>query len=359
MVTAAHVGPPQIVRGEVTVPFPEMCRELISHYPKASDGRLTATARKVSIMLGNLGVESLSLARELHDPTIAGNAQVEERNDAAYEDSFAMGVKVGQQVLEAEGLEPHEVDTVYISHTMSHRLPGIGVALCRALGMRADVTLMNVSTAACAGGGLGLAYAYDRLQGFPHETVLVLCSERLTTNIRKEPTKDPVEKVYGGLFSDAAGACIVTSAAQRPGLVIEHAGQHRLDNSEDRYFVRLGSEGYRFASDKKAPLVAREVMPELRKQLRKYGRGTPEWTLLHPGSHKILDSMAMGLELDPDPKGVTRPSRESLRTGNKGGVAVLDVLRLMYANPPQSGQQGAVMALGPGVIMPWALGTWN
>ncbi|MCZ0996510.1 hypothetical protein ACH4YO_37905 [Streptomyces noursei] len=309
-------------------------------------------------MLQNLGVESLSFARELHDPTIAGTAQVEERNDAAYEDAFMMGVKAGQQALEAEGLEPHEVDTVYVSHTMSHRLPGIGVALCRALGLRPDVTLMNVSTAACAGGGLGLAYAFDRLQGFPHETVMVLVTERLTTNIRKEPTKDPMEKVYGGLFADSAGACIMTSA-QRPGLIIEHAGQYRLENSEDRYFMRLGSEGYRFASDKKALLVAREVMPELRKQLHKYGRGTPEWTLLHPGSNKILDYMAMGLELDPDPKGVTRPSRESLLTGNKGGVGVLDATWSMYDNPPKPGQQGALMTLGPGVIMPWCLGTWN
>ncbi|WP_181924107.1 hypothetical protein [Streptomyces inhibens] len=108
-----------------------------------------------------------------------------------------------------------------------------------------------MSAATCAGGGLSLVHAFNRLQGFLDDKVLVVVAEKLTTAIPRSQHRI-VEKVYGGLFADTAGACIVTSA-RRPGLVIEHAGQRRLPNSEDRYFVRLRQAGVRFASEGSRP----------------------------------------------------------------------------------------------------------
>ncbi|REK84512.1 hypothetical protein DY245_42915 [Streptomyces inhibens] len=106
---SAHVGAPHIVRGKYTVPHAEMCEELISHYPLGLDGRLTEVARKVSIMLRNLGIESLSLTRPLRSPTISGTAEVEDRNDVVFEDSLEMAAQAATQALEAEGMRPAEV----------------------------------------------------------------------------------------------------------------------------------------------------------------------------------------------------------------------------------------------------------
>lgn len=352
------VGRPYIVRGQHVTPHADVREELVSHFPLGPGKRLTEVARKVSIMLGNLRIDRLHTTQPLLSPTVSGTAKAAKRNAVAYEDCLRMAIEAGEGVLGTEGLSADQVDALFLSHTTSWRSPGIAVGVCSALGMRPEVRITEVSTAACAGGGLGLVHAYEYLRAYPDKTVLVIVTEKLSTALHRKPTKDPMEKVFNGLFSDAAVAVLV-SAKPRPGFVIEHADEYTVPDSFDRYTGFLADSGIRFLPDDQAPFVANKVMPIMLDKLREWGRGTPEWLGLHPGSHKIIDKMAMGLGIDPDEEGLTAESHRSLADGSNGGGGLLDAIRLKHQNPPAPGTEGFVMGLGPGIRVPYALCRWT
>ncbi|MFD0393362.1 hypothetical protein ACFQ3Z_16140 [Streptomyces nogalater] len=127
-----------------------------------------------------------------------------------------------------------------------------------------------------------------------------------------------------------------------------------MPNSRDRYWGTIDEQGLHFESTKAAATAAADALPYLTDWL---GERPVEWAAVHPGGPRIIDDVITGVGLDADKAG--QHSHDSLRqNGNLGGVAILDVLRRTYEDPPAPGP-GLLTAFGPGFTVAGIYGAWT
>ncbi|MBK3587361.1 PhlD [Streptomyces sp. MBT57] len=267
------------------------------------------------------------------------------RSRAAYEASRDRAVTAAQDALARSGLGPGDVDVLITSHTTSWTIPGLDVDLVGRLGLRPDVERIGLATAACVGGAHGLVHAVRALRGRARGRALVVAAEDLSTLYNpasRPPTMQDV--LYGGLFGDAAGAVIVSSAEEAGvgDVVVEDVWELVLPDSSDAYWGVVHEQGVFFDSGKEAVKAPGRVMPYLTRWLD----GRPvRWAAVHPGGPGIISGTLTGLRLDEEKAG--QHARESLAGGNLGGVALLDVLSRTMADGAAEGP-GVAVAYGPG-----------
>ncbi|MFJ6179131.1 PhlD [Streptomyces bacillaris] len=249
------------------------------------------------------------------------------------------------QALARSGLAPGDVDVLVTTHTTSWTIPGLDVDLVGRLGLRPDVERIGLATAACVGGAHGLVHAVRSLRGRGGGRALVVAAEDLSTLYLTRPGEPRMQDVlYAGLFGDAAGAAVV-SAVERAGagdLVVEDVWELVLPGSAGAYWGVIHEEGVLFDSGREATTAPGRVLPYLTGWLE--GRAVA-WAAVHPGGPGIISGTLTGLGLDEETAG--RHARDSLATGNLGGVAVLDVLERTLGEGAVSGP-GVVVGFGPG-----------
>ncbi|MFJ2112418.1 PhlD [Streptomyces sp. NPDC087850] len=269
---------------------------------------------------------------------------------------YRLGERAARDALEEAGTAPDAVDCMITLHTTAVDMPGLGVHVANTLGLRPDVLHVPVSQIGCAGGAWALAHAAELVAARSRRRVLVLAAEVLSTSYRPE---DPgqVPAMYRALFGDGAAACVVSGEWLGPGLGIQDGWTYLLPHSADRYRKMETDEGPRFASTRAAVNAVAECMPSLVGWLREAGESAwPQWTAVHPGGPRIIESVAAGLGLDSE---ALRTAWDSLRAqGNPGGPAVLDVLRRTYDDPPADGSPGLLCGWGPGFAGAAVRGLW-
>jgi predicted naringenin-chalcone synthase len=275
---------------------------------------------------------------------VARDGEMADRNAAAYGHVREMGVRAARQVLADHAVAAGDIDGVVTSHSTGLSIPGLDVHLVEDLGLSPRVARVPMTQLGCAGGAQALVQA-ARLIADGRRRVLVVVSETLST-VYQRADEEVNALIYKLLFSDSAGACLVTDEplGPGPGPVVEDTFEYWLPGSTQAYYLRVGGDGYHFDSTKEAVDAVAVVMPELMAWTP-----APDFGVIHPGGPAILDNVVKGLDVTDD---FVRHSRASLREmGNGGGVSILDVLRRTFDGPPPAdGDTGLLAAFGPGFV---------
>lgn len=353
----AHVQRPVIVNAPHRITTHELLEGIRAHTADPVTGADHPRLRVWQRYIDNSGVQYRYWSRPFDEATAAVGVAHRSRN--AFDDALAMAAQAARQALADARLEPGQVDAIVTSHTTSFTVPGLDVHLVGALGLRHDVVRMPIATMACAGGAQALIRAHGYTQAHPGARVLVVVGEVPSTIYHRSETTDE-SMMYRALFGDSGSATVVTGITPGntddlpPGLRITGTLESVLPDSLDRYWGTVDADGLHFLSTKAAARAAADALPNLRDWL---GDTAPEWVIVHPGGPGIVRDTVAGLGLDPDKAG--RHSYASLRSGNRGGSAVLDVLARTHDDPPAPGSPGVLTAYGPGFITAALRGVWG
>ncbi|MGY4958364.1 hypothetical protein [Streptomyces nigrescens] len=351
----AHLSCPRIVKGAYEVSQDEYIDMVMARFPE--EERNGVDARSARLMTSNLGVVKQHLGLPLTSPAVAGGGKVGERNEASLEVILELTERAIKQCLAEAGVNPRDIDAIFLSNVTYWGSPGIISHLIKPCGFNPDVDKTELGSVACAGGATAYAKAFDYVTAYPDRRALVVATERLSTIIHGDDT-DPMDITYGGTFGDTAGASVVSGyrADDRelikrlgPGMVITNRHEYVMPDTLHFYRSRLDERGKGFGSNKRAPEVTAEIIPKVRAWMKSKGIPDPEWMVLHPGSKRILHVMAKSFGVDPDRNGVLRRSFDSLEDANKGAVGLLDVQRRTHADPPAHEAPGVMGGVGPGV----------
>jgi predicted naringenin-chalcone synthase len=295
---------------------------------------------------GSIGVD----VRYFSDPldVVSAPTSLPQRSEAAWEHLRAHGVEAGRRALAEHGVAPEDIDILVTSHATGDRKPGLDVALIGELGLRPTVRRVPMTQHACGGGTQSLSQAVNMIAAGRGRTALVVVAETLSTTYHySDTTRESVAFKY--LFGDCGAAALVTAdrPADRACLEILDSYEMVLPGTTHYYRQRIEPDGYHFDSTKAATEATAVVMPHVVKWLLE---GDPAWTsghvIAHPGGPKILDSVEAALGCGPD---VMRHSRQSLRDGgNRGGAAVLDVIRRALGDDGLTPSTGVVVSFAPG-----------
>lgn len=361
----AHVSEPQVVPGSYPVTHPQYMNQVLSRLPKRE--RTSSHARKAQIMTNNLGVDTQYLSRPLESPVVAGGGlagehaaannedalkkRAVERAAATRTDALKMGAAAVELALAKSGVDRGDINAIVVSHVTGWGSPGLASRIREECQLNPDIDKNEMNSVACAGGAAALARAFDYVTAYPDRKVLVVVAERLSTIIHGDHT-DLMDITYGRSFSDSGAACIVSGYSEEnrkhlgPGMVITHRYEYEMPGTLDVYRGAEDHRGKEFKSDKRAPGATRDIIPEVLLWMKREGIAHPEWAALHPGSERIVQVMTEGFSFDPT---LAANSLASLREGNKGGAAVLDVFARLFAAPPAHGAPGILVGVGPGV----------
>lgn len=351
---AAHIGCPYTVEPPHKVTTSEILEEISRNNPHHTH------LDKIKEHIGNLRVDTRYFMRPLDDPTVSGNAPVEERNRVARETSRELAVAAAHGAIEKAGLTAGDIDAVVTSHTTSWQCPGLDVQLVNDLDLRPDIERTALNTSGCGGGAHALINAVHYVANplLRVNNVLVVVSEQLSTIYHQEE-RDIRHQVYKALFGDGAIGVVVSGEQRGPGIGIDVPPlTYMLRHTEDWYFGFLGADGLHFESSPKSLKGTREFAPRLRQYMNESGVGLPpDWAVVHPGGPKIIQDVGEALDLDCE--SALTHSWTSLREhGNRGGAAVLDTLAYTHASPPAHGGRGIILGYGPGHTADTLAGTW-
>ncbi|MEU9163444.1 PhlD [Streptomyces sp. NPDC048424] len=256
--------------------------------------------------------------------------------------------------LDAAGLTAEQIDALIVTSVTGWSMPNLDVHLIRSLGLRPTVRRLPISTIGCAGGLYGLIRAREQLAAQPDARILVVAAEAFSAGFQPRNTTTPA-MIYKALGGDGAAATVVTGTADvRPGPAVELHDPLELlvPDTEDNYRLTVdpttGHLG--FTSTAEAPYAILKADPHLG-AWREQTIPDPAFIVAHHGGPAILERTASVLGCD---RRQLRHSWDSLRSrGNMTSVSVLDVLARTLDDPdgPRPGQEGLMLAIGPGVTV--------
>jgi predicted naringenin-chalcone synthase len=231
--------------------------------------------------------------------------------------------------------------------------PGFDVAMIKSLSLLPSITRTNIGFMGCHGVFNALRVASALCNDQPGQDVLIASVELCSLHFRHG--WNPREVLGNALFSDGAGAAVVSSRKRSPeNWRIVAQGSFIIPDSEDAITWRVGDEGFEMTlSPKIRQLIKVFLGPWLKVWLTKQGFRIDEirsWAV-HPGGPGVLDSVEEGLGLPDD---ALKTSRKILKLfGNMSSVTVLfileEILRRKGAKPCVS------LGFGPGMTIEAAL----
>ncbi|MEV7325677.1 type III polyketide synthase [Streptomyces sp. NPDC093970] len=392
---SAFLCPPAVIHGEHTVETSQIVAEVRDRHPHAAwaprtDGIAAGTGiatRGWMLPLeaavapgggGGLGAVGSApaqdaLAREGFSPrdveraiaaleAIPAPQTVQERTAPAWEAVQSYGEHAARGALQIAALDVSDVDCLITSNSTTPALPGLDVALANRLGLRDDVMLLPATQWACVAGTRSLALAADLVAADPDRVVLVVVSEALSTTY--QPADDTLESlIVRLLFADTAVAAVVTGR-RRPesALRLDAAWHHTLPGTQDLHRLDTRADGTHFVMDRRGPRAVQETVTAMWEWLRlRYrddaGSWHPDVLLAHPGGTRVLEYMEQTMP-DTWPGGLLEFSRDSYRSGNRGGAAVFDIMRRAYDAGQQPGGRTVLYAAAPGLSATALEGEW-
>ncbi|WP_028803771.1 polyketide synthase [Streptomyces sp. 142MFCol3.1] len=391
----AYLSPPAVVHGEHSVQTDQILAEVRSRHPQAPwlpriDGIAASTgissrgwmlplntavapssgsglrtpgigpAREALIRggLSDRHVERAIAALE----AIPAPQTIQERTAPAWAAVQTYAERAAREALGIAGLDTADVDCLITSHSTTPALPGLDLSLLNLLPLRGDVLLLPASQWACIAGTRSLALATDLVAVDPGRVVLVVISEALSTTY--QPADDTLESlIVRLLFADTAVATVVTGRPRTESILrLDAAWHHTLPGTTDLHRLDTRSDGTHFVMDRRGPRAVQETVTAMWEWLRMRHQDDehpwhPELLLAHPGGTRVMEYMEQTMP-DGWPTGLLDYSRDSYTTGNRGGAAVLDILRRAYDAGQKSGSRTVLYAAAPGLTATAVEGEW-
>ncbi|MEC3993861.1 type III polyketide synthase [Actinacidiphila sp. DG2A-62] len=287
---------------------------------------------------------------------------VQERTEPAWAAVQDYGERAARGALQAAGLDPSDVDCLITSNSTTPALPGLDVALANRLPLRPDTLLLPATQWACIAGTRSLALAADLVAADPDRVVLVVISEALSTTY--QPADDSLESVIVRLlFADTAVAAVVTGRPRAESVLrLDASWHHTLPGTRDLHRLETREDGTHFVMDRRGPRAVQQTVTAMWEWLRRRHEDDvhawhPDLLLAHPGGTRVLEYMEQTMP-DDWPSGLLAHSRDSYTTGNRGGAAVLDILRRAHDAGQKPGSRTVLYAAAPGLTATAVEGEW-
>lgn len=288
----------------------------------------------------------------------------------AANDSF---IRVGTELasraitraLDEAGVLASEVDLVMACSVTGVAAPGLDARLVPLLGLRPDVKRVPIFGLGCVAGAAGIARVHDYLRGDPDGVAVLLTVELCSLTIQPDDDSMP-NLVASGLFGD--GAAAVVMVGERRAAALGRLDAVQVTATRSRFYPDtervmgwdIGASGFRIVL---AATVADIVEEHLGEDVRAFLETADlkiadmaRW-VAHPGGPKVLNAVQRALGL---PDGALDLTWQSLATvGNLSSASVLHVLAATLEEPPpERGQPGLLLAMGPGFCAELVLLQW-
>lgn len=391
----AYLCPPAVIHGENTVETGQILTEVRDRHPNApwlpridgiaastgisSRGWMVPLETAVAPGGGNgLGTPGAAAARDALgrdgftesdvDRVIAAleaipaPQTIEERTAPAWAAVQEYGERAARGALQIAGLDPADIDCLITSHSTTPALPGLDVTLANRLPLRSGTLLLPATQWACIAGTRSLALAADLVAADPDRVVLVVISEALSTTY--QPSDESLESlIVRLLFADTAVAAVVTGRPRPESVLrLDTAWHHSLPGTQDLHRLETRADGTHFVMDRRGPRAVQDTVAAMWEWLRvRHEDDTHPWhpdlLLAHPGGTRVLEYMEQTMPGDW-PSGLLTHSRDSYTTGNRGGAAVLDILRRAHDAGQKPGSRTVLYAAAPGLTATALEGEW-
>ncbi len=288
-------------------------------------------------------------------------------NDAYIRVGTELGGRAVTQALEAAGVSPGEVGSIFFTTVTGLATPTLDARLVNLLGLRSDIRRVPMFGLGCVGGAAGLARLCDHMHAFPEGVGVLLSVELCSLTIQNEMSVPNL--IASGLFADGAAAVVVAGSARSGNHTTREATTQRsarvvaskstfFPNTERVMGWDIGQNGFKIVLSADVPIIVHnQLPPAVDSFLKEQGlvRGDiPHW-ICHPGGPKVIDAIERALELEPNALSATRDSLS--RVGNMSSASVLHVLseKMRVASP---GDRGLLLAMGPGFCAELVLLEW-
>ena len=261
--------------------------------------------------------------------------------------------RAAQKAMKSAGISPGDIGHLVSVSCTGFAAPGFDIAIIRSLGLVPSISRTHVGFMGCHGALNALRVASAICKDEPGQDALVASVELCSLHYRHGWNLREV--LANALFSDGAGAAVVSSRKRSPeNWRIAAQSSFIIPDSEDTITWRVGDEGFEMSlSPKVRPLIQTFLGPWLKEWLAKEGLRIEEirsWAV-HPGGPGVLDSVEKGLCL---PKDALKFSREILKSfGNMSSVTVLFILEEILRR--KGGTPCLSLGFGPGLTIEAAL----
>jgi predicted naringenin-chalcone synthase len=281
---------------------------------------------------------------------------VDELNARFERGALELGSLALLRCLERAGWSPEDVDFLATTTCTGRLCPSLDARLIHDLKFRPDVQRVHVGDTGCASALVAFQQAYNHLQAFPGHRALVLaveiCSAAYYLDDRLESA------VAHAIFADGAGALALGTEGEGIS-VLGHRTLFRPEYLPAMGFTYPGGRPRIILSKavrKIGPAMMREMAEALLASQGLKREDVRAW-VLHSAGRRVIEQAQKLLGLsDSD----VAPSRAVLwRYGNMSSATVVFVLEeLLRAAPPNPGDWGVMIALGPGFAAEGALLRW-
>ncbi|MEK6709848.1 MAG: 3-oxoacyl-[acyl-carrier-protein] synthase III C-terminal domain-containing protein, partial [Nitrospinota bacterium] len=309
-------------------------------------------------MCGNSQVAARTSAVPIEE--VFRERSFEEKNDLYTQKAIELAEEAARRALGQAGVAPEEIDLIISVSCTGFMIPSVDAHLINRLEMRPDTKRLPMTEMGCAAGATALARASEYLRAFPRHKALVLSVELATLTFQPgDLSMDNL--VSAAIFGDGAAAAVLAGDTRRPGARIVDCRTTTLPGTTGLMGFHLSNSGFRIILSKEIPSAVRaRVKPVVEGFLRDNGLSLQDIRhfVFHPGGKRILEVYHSELGL---PEESLRFSAKVLREhGNLSSSSVLVILEeVLRSGEAEAGDNGLLLAMGPGFTIEQLLLRWN
>lgn len=256
-----------------------------------------------------------------------------------------------KKAIRSAGIPPKNIGHLVSVSCTGFASPGFDISIMKSLDFDPSVSRTHIGFMGCHGvfNALRVASALSK----PSQDVLV-CSVELCS-LHYRAGGDIREVLGNSLFSDGAGAAIVSSAKRQSGdWRIASQSSFIIPDSQDAIEWRIGDLGFLMGL---SPKIRRLIKDHLRAWLERWLarenmklKDVRSWAV-HPGGPGVLDAVEQSLDLS---RKELRYSRNILKSfGNMSSATILFILNKIMRE--KSATPCVALGFGPGLTIEAAL----
>lgn len=285
--------------------------------------RMRAPARGLAekVLLGDNGIETRHFALREIDRLF--DLDAESLNFAFEREGPALGQRALREALSKAGVEPREIDGLFVCTCTGYLCPGLSSFVAEALGLRADAVLDDLVGLGCGAAVPTLRRASDFLTAHPGAVAAVLAVEICSAAFYLDETPGVI--ISACLFGDGASASLWTSGNGRDGVQAGEFASLHLPQWRD--YLRFENRGGKLRNllHPTVPEKAAEAVARLHEAS---GGGSAGAIVSHSGGREVLRAIEGRLGRPTEPG-----SRKVLnRYGNMSSPSVLFALEDYLGN---------------------------
>ncbi len=262
-------------------------------------------------------------------------------------------------------IDPAEIGVVVSATLYSLGGPTIAHRLVEHYEMDPSTDKYHVVGVGCASAVPLLRLASQTLSAHPGKKALVVAAESMAGILMGATEHDERSKTVGSsIFGDGCAAALVelddAPTVDREGPKVIASKVHQVGGTLDAVRMQLSPDDSYLHLVRELPDLAADGLCDLVDDfLGTYGveRGAIDHWLVHPGGRRIIESIQEALGLSREQ---VADSYEVLSEhGNIGTPAIFYVMKTMLdRRPPQRGELGLMVTVGPGVTVGLMLLQW-